>query len=184
MSILKAKIEDASECIEILMPAMDDIAYAISGNNDIIKTKDILIDFFKHSGNRLSFENVFVKKIDNKIAGAILIYDIKNSENLDKAINDRLARMDKMPLEKECFGDGIYIDSLGVKKEFQKQGIAKELLEFTFNYAFENRIQNLFLLVDIKKEFVFKFYEKMGFKIEKNIEIYNEKFLYMKKEIY
>ena len=54
--------------------------------------------------------------------------------------------------------------SIGVAKEFQKQGYAKQLMQYLFNYCAGKNISNILLEVRASNSSAINFYMKNGFK--------------------
>lgn len=182
--IEKAKKEDYKSCIALLRLAMGDIANFISGSEDEEKTTRILQEFFKSNDNRLSYENIIVKKVNNEIVAAACFCDIQKSPELDRPINERLKKIGKKySLERECFGDGIYIDSIAVDENYRRKGIAKELLKAVCFYAKQNNYKKVALVVDRKKPLTKAYYERFGFMFDKSIDLYGHKYDYMIKNL-
>lgn len=182
--ILRAKIDHCKECIRILTLAMDEIANFISGTKDESATQAILEDFFKMQNNRISYQNVLIKEIDGDIAGAVCFYDTKLSSILDEPINKRLTKIGATTLlENECFGDGLYIDSIAVDENYRRQGVAEELICAVFDCASQKRINSIYLSVSKQKEKTKKYYEKFGFEKQDEILLYGAKFDYMIKNL-
>ena len=64
-------------------------------------------------------------------------------------------------------GKIIIIQDLAVSEKFQKQNIGKELMVFLENYAKKKEVKRIYFETN-KKSPTIKFYEKLGYKINKN----------------
>ena len=163
--IKSAQKQDAKICIKLLNLAMEDIAYKLSGYDDPAKSDEILEKFFKSETNRLSYKNVYVYKRDDVIIAAMCAYFGGDAWQLDSEISQHLKALGKdAQIEKECFDDEFYIDSIAVDEKFRGQGLAKELILHSFARAKELGHKKVSLIVDINKPKVRKFYESLGFK--------------------
>ena len=163
--IKNAQKQDAKICIKLLNLAMEDIAYKLSGYDDPVKSDEILEKFFKSETNRLSYKNVYVYKRDDVIIAAMCAYFGGDAWLLDREISQHLKALGKdAQIEKECFDDEFYIDSIAVDEKFRRQGLAKELILHSFARAKELGHKKVSLIVDINKPKVRKFYESLGFK--------------------
>jgi acetyltransferase, GNAT family len=163
--IKSAQKQDAKICIKLLNLAMEDIAYKLSGYDDPVKSDEILEKFFKSETNRLSYKNVYVYKRDDVIIAAMCAYFGGDAWLLDREISQHLKALGKdAQIEKECFDDEFYIDSIAVDEKFRRQGLAKELILHSFARAKELGHKKVSLIVDVNKPKVRKFYESLGFK--------------------
>ena len=182
--IKSAQKQDAKICIKLLNLAMEDIAYKLSGYDDPVKSDEILEKFFKSETNRLSYKNVYVYKRDEQIIAAMCAYFGGDAAQLDSEISQHLKALGKdAQIEKECFDDEFYIDSIAVDEKFRGQGLAKELILHSFAKAKELGHKKVSLIVDINKPKVRKFYESLGFKFNTKKIINLHEYDHMIKEI-
>ena len=182
--IKNAQKQDAKICIKLLNLAMEDIAYKLSGYDDPAKSDEILEKFFQSETNRLSYKNVYVYKRDDVIIAAMCAYFGGDVAKLDSEISQHLKALGKdAQIEKECFDDEFYIDSIAVDEKFRGQGLAKELILHSFARAKELGHKKVSLIVDINKPKVRKFYESLGFKFNTKKIINLHKYDHMIKEI-
>lgn len=182
--IKNAQKQDAKICIKLLNLAMEDIAYKLSGYDDSVKSDEILEKFFKSETNRLSYKNVYVYKRDDVIIAAMCAYFGGDAWLLDREISQYLKALGKdAHIEKECFDDEFYIDSIAVDEKFRGQGLAKELILHSFARAKELGHKKVSLIVDVNKPKVRKFYESLGFKFNTKKIINLHEYDHMIKEI-
>ena len=182
--IKNAQKQDAKICIKLLNLAMEDIAYKLSGYDDPVRSDEILEKFFKSETNRLSYKNVYVYKRDDVIIAAMCAYFGGDAWQLDREISQHLKALGKdAQIEKECFDDELYIDSIAVDEKFRGQGLAKELILHSFARAKELGHKKVSLIVDVKKPKVRKFYESLGFKFNTKKIINLHEYDHMIKEI-
>ena len=182
--IKNAQKQDAKICIKLLNLAMEDIAYKLSGYDDPAKSDEILEKFFKSETNRLSYKNVYIYKRDDVIIAAMCAYFGGDAWQLDSEISQHLKALGKdAQIEKECFDDEFYIDSIAVDEKFRGQGLAKELILHSFAKAKELGYKKVSLIVDVNKPKVRKFYESLGFKFNTKKIINLHEYDHMIKEI-
>ena len=182
--IKNAQKQDAKICIKLLNLAMEDIAYKLSGYDDPVKSDEILEKFFVSETNRLSYKNVYVYKRDDVIIAAMCAYFGGDAAQLDSEISQHLKALGKdAQIEKECFDDEFYIDSIAVDEKFRGQGFAKELILHSFAKAKELGYKKVSLIVDVNKPKVRKFYESLGFKFNTKKIINLHEYDHMIKEI-
>ena len=182
--IKNAQKQDAKICIKLLNLAMEDIAYKLSGYDDPARSDEILEKFFVSETNRLSYKNVYVYKLDDVIIAAMCAYFGGDAWQLDREISQHLKALGKdAQIEKECFDDEFYIDSIAVDEKFRGQGLAKELILHSFIKAKELGHKKVSLIVDVNKPKVRKFYESLGFKFNTKKIINLHEYDHMIKEI-
>ena len=182
--IKNAQKQDAKICIKLLNLAMEDIAYKLSGYDDPVRSDEILEKFFKSETNRLSYKNVYVYKCDDVIIAAMCAYFGGDAAQLDSEISQHLKALGKdAQIEKECFDDEFYIDSIAVDEKFRRQGLAKELILHSFAKAKELGHKKVSLIVDVNKPKIRKFYESLGFKFNTKKIINLHEYDHMIKEI-
>ena len=182
--IKSAQKQDAKICIKLLNLAMEDIAYKLSGYDDPVKSDEILEKFFKSETNRLSYKNVYVYRRDEQIIAAMCAYFGGDAWQFDREISQHLKALGKdAEVEKECFDDEFYIDSIAVDEKFRRQGLAKELILHSFAKAKELGHKKVSLIVDINKPKIRKFYESLGFKFNTKKIINLHEYDHMIKEI-
>lgn len=178
--IRKADKKDAKEVIKLLNLAMGEIAYKLSGYKEP-KNSEILEIFFTQKDNRLSYENVLVYEIDNKIVAAICFY--KWHKNIDLPFVNHLKSLN-LPflIEKECNENELYIDSIAVSKDYRGQKIATKLINKAYEIA-KNKGLNLSLVAKSDDEKVNIYYQKLGFKFTEIKILYGKKYNHLIKEI-
>lgn len=183
--IINAAPSDAKIAVELLNLALEDIAYDISGTKDLEETRRILEDYFSQKGNRISYEFVKLFVKDNAIAGVICIYEGSLQEKFDKIYQENIkARFNKdIKLDRECKAGELYIDCVAVDENFRRQGIATKLIEHSFIEAKNQGLDKVSLVVDEDKPKTRAFYEKLGFKFDKDLIISKHKYHRMMKEI-
>ena len=182
--IKNAQKQDAKICIKLLNLAMEDIAYKLSGYDDPVKSDEILEKFFQSETNRLSYKNVYVYRRDEQIIAAMCAYFGGDAWQFDREISQHLKALGKdAEVEKECFDDEFYIDSIAVDEKFRGQGLAKELILHSFAKAKELGHKKVSLIVDVNKPKVRKFYESLGFKFNTKKIINLHEYDHMIKEI-
>lgn len=165
MSIRNAVPKDAHQTVPLLMDAMGELAYMFSGTPDLRQTIHVLEQFFIEETTRTSHKNCIVYEENNVVRGVMVFYGGDRREALDCGILDYLQRTENplSSLDRECFEDEFYIDSLAVDEAFRNRGIATKL----FNYAIQDAIKEGFtkisLLVDSDNTTAQQYYKNLGF---------------------
>jgi len=134
---------------------------------------------------RLSYNNIYTYKIDDKIVGILLAYSSNDVKKLDypmlEYIKNKGIFLDSF--EQECFANEFYIDTVSVDSKFQGRGIAKELFSFAEKRAKELNFKKLSLLVDLENTKAKALYIKLGFKDNKILNVSGSSFYHMIKKV-
>ena len=82
--------------------------------------------------------------------------------------NKKIIGLVNFCIEQYWEGSVIIIEDLAVKEEFKKQGISKYLMDFVEDFARKNNIGAIYFSTNKKSKAV-RFYQKIGYKIKKDI---------------
>lgn len=173
--IRKAKKIDIIHSLPLLKLALDDIIYHLSGTKDEEKTDQKLAELFLSEQSRISYKNIAVFEENGLVVAVMVSYSGSKLSWLDELYKDIF--------EKECFDDEYYIDAVAVDEKFRGRGIATMLIEYASSLAKTQNHQKIALIVDKNKEKNIRLYEKIGFKTDQNLEIYNHTYKHMIKDI-
>ncbi|MDF2724284.1 MAG: family N-acetyltransferase, partial [Paenibacillus sp.] len=66
--------DDAPAVIPLLLEAIGDIAYLLTGASDEAEAAERLTGFYKQLGNRVSCDHVLVAEQDGQVAGMLVAY--------------------------------------------------------------------------------------------------------------
>ena len=178
----KNNIENIST---LIYDAIQDIANTLTGENEEKKILETLDLYVKMDINRLSYKNIWVYELDNQNIALIIAYNSNDVEKLDNPILKHLKTKNIFLdyFEKECFKDEFYIDTISVLKDFQGNGIAKELFSFIENKAKELGFKKLSLLVDFENKKALALYEKLGFEKNEILKVSGSNFYHMIKKL-
>ncbi|CZE48234.1 GNAT family N-acetyltransferase [Campylobacter geochelonis] len=181
--VQKANLDDGKSVINLLALAMESALFAFGSSDEKI-AKTIFCELFKKDDTKFSHNNIFVKKLDGKVVGAICFCRTDKEDELlkigEKYIN---ALGFTSSLKVEGCGKSLYIDSLAVDEEYRHKGIAKELIDEVCNEAKRFSLSEVSLLVSLQKPITQSYYEKLGFKCESELWLYGEKYRYMIKTV-
>lgn len=163
--IVQAKKEKNLTLSYLILNAIDSFANTLTGEHE--KDKILLtLNFYTNMDyGRLSYNNIWVYKKDNKNIGMIIAYDSNQAEKLDKPLLEYLETKDShvKKFNKECFEDEFYIDTISINEDFQGQGIGKKLISFIEEKAKDLSFKKLSLLVEYENHNALRLYEKIGF---------------------
>ena len=164
--MIKQADKNCKELSTLILNAIHEIANTLTGENEKDKILETLDFYISMDINRLSYNNIFTYKQQEKVTGLIIAYDSNKVAQLDRAILKHLESKNIFldSFDKECFENEFYIDTVSVFEEFQGRGIAKELFYFIEQKAKELAFKKVSLLVDVDNLKALKLYEKIGFK--------------------
>lgn len=180
-----AQPTDAPVVLELMYTAIGDIAHTLTGTNDKEQSLLALRSFFEQTGNRISYENVWVEERDQQVIGFVLSYHGSQIASLDAPLIQHVQErgQDATGIVPEAREDEYYLDSLAVDARYQGQGIGTILIE-----AFEKRAQQLghskvMLIVDTANPKAKKLYERLGYTEDGNIMVSGHSFYRMIKKL-
>ncbi|UUV17003.1 GNAT family N-acetyltransferase [Fusobacteria bacterium ZRK30] len=174
-NIRKAKKED--KVVDLIMSAAGEIFLPMDPSFTGNKAREVCQFLFQSEYNKLSFENCFVYEKNNTIMGMVIVYD----QNLETSLgeNQRAILFKEYNIDVDFPIEGIknsyYIDSIAVGDRYQGQGIGKSLLQFV-----TDKFNPCGLIVDVEKKSARSLYEKVGFKILNNIDLFGNHYYQMK----
>lgn len=176
MIIRPAHKEEAHQIAELMNLAMLEITYQFMGEEDLAKANTFLAHFITQENNQYSYENIFVAEEDNVLLGQISLYDGAKLHELRKPIWDKIKadRNVEYWAEDETQSGEIYLDTLAVSQLAQGKGIGKKLLQFAIDEYVTRQGKILGLLVDNDNPDAKRLYERVGFKVVDEIQIFGK----------
>lgn len=166
--ITNATPKHEKDCINLIKLALDGLIDKLNLNDEVLKR----LYRAKADKSRLSMEHikVFLDETE-EVLGAMGCYDGQIQEAIDIA--------SKIKFEKECFCDGLYVDFIAVKEKSRGKKIGTKLLNHAIKIAKDKNFKNISLIAKSDKDKNIKFYKNLGFKIDKDICVYNYEFKHM-----
>ncbi|MES9684473.1 GNAT family N-acetyltransferase [Bacillus sp. AFS001701] len=177
-----AKKEDAKQIVPLIVQAIEDIVFMLTGTSSYEQATPILEYYVQSEQNRLSYHNCLVKEIEGKVVGVIIAYHSLELSVLDREMLEIISRnlnIQDVKVDKEADDEDFYIDTLSVNPDYQGKGIGTELLEGLLSFAKNKGIARVSLNVDQDKPSARRLYEKVGFKYEKVRFILNHSYDYL-----
>ncbi|MFD1989253.1 GNAT family N-acetyltransferase [Paenibacillus nicotianae] len=183
--IRPATPNDAPVVLELMYTAIGDIAHAFTGTNNKEQALLALRPLFEQTGNRISYENIFVEEREDQVIGFVLAYHGSQIASLDAPLIERVRQRGQDPsaIIPEAREDEYYLDSLAVDSSYQGQGIGTVLI-----HAFEQQAQQLghhkvMLIVDQENPKARKLYERLGYTEDGQITVNGHEFYRMIKAV-
>ncbi|RDI39117.1 GNAT family N-acetyltransferase [Falsibacillus pallidus] len=182
MTIRKALKKDSQQAAVLIYDAIHDIGEALTGETDPDKILQQLAAFFQSEGNRLSFENSYVKVEDGEVVGIIILYHGKDAEKLEEPIIAHLQSKfgdEGVDTDKEADLEDFYIDTLSVSPEHGGRGIGTALIECALLEAKERGYPTVSLNVEEENTGAMRLYSRLGFRVRKTIMINGKNYHYL-----
>lgn len=168
--IRKATINDLDQVYPLVMSASRCVFEDLLQSNDEKLVYDLFKLLYSTKNTKFYYDLIYVIEIDNKIASTIVVYDSSLESKYNQVMDNLLNPKSK--LESEAYPNTYYIDTLATHPSFEKQGLARMLIEHV-NKCYDKPLS---LLVDTNKPNVRKYYEKLNFKKVDLVNLYNLSF--------
>lgn len=185
INIRKATPKDAAQAVPLILEAMGELAYMFSGTTNVEETRSIVEKFFIEETTRTSYKNTIVSVENNSVCGVMIFYGGNQREILDFGILEHL-KTTKNPqnqLDRECFENEFYIDSLAVNINFRNQGIATKFFDYAEQEAVKEGFTKIALLVDSENTSAQKYYKNLGFHKDIDLIVNNHLYYHLYKEL-
>ena len=163
--IESADVSQATEIASLIMEAMDyDCCRNFAGPDHtlddfrLMMTKLVAMD-----DSQYSYRNTLVAMVGDEVAGCLVAYDGKDLLRLRRRFVEEAREAfgrDFSAMDEETGAGEYYLDSLCVKKEFRKRGIATSLIREAVR---RHGTQPIGLLVDHTHPWAERLYRAIGF---------------------
>ncbi|WP_088072415.1 GNAT family N-acetyltransferase [Gottfriedia luciferensis] len=177
-----AKKEDTKQIVPLIVQAIEDIVFMLTGTSSYDQATPILEYYVQSEQNRLSYRNCLVKEHEGQVVGVIVAYPSSDLSELDREMLKIISKnlnIENVKVDREADDQDFYIDTLSVHPDFQGKGIGTELLEGLLSFAEKKGVTRVSLNVDQNKPSARRLYEKVGFKYEKVRSIMNHPYDYL-----
>lgn len=167
IKIADAKKEYASEIASLIMEAMDyDCCQNFAGPDHTLNDfHAMMTSLVAMDDSQYSYRNTLVALCDGDIAGCLVSYDGRDLLRLRlrfiEAAKECLGR-DFSDMPEETSAGEYYLDSLCVKAQYRKRGIATRLLRAAIE---RHGTQPVGLLVDHSHPWAERLYKSIGFQV-------------------
>lgn len=167
---------EADKIAKLMNLAMLEITYQFIGEENIEKANAFLAHFVAQENNQYSYQNIYVAEENNEILGQISIYDGAKLQELRQPIWDKIKADRDVDYwaENETEAGEMYIDTLAVSPNTQGKGIGKQLIQYAIDEVVVKQKKVLGLLVDKDNPAAKRLYERIGFKVVKDIRIFGK----------
>ncbi|MCA5006615.1 GNAT family N-acetyltransferase [Sphingobacterium bovistauri] len=176
MHIRPARKSEALQIAELINLAMLEITYQFIGEENVDKANEFLAHFIAQENNQYSYENIYIAEEDGLILGQISMYDGGKLKELRQPIWDKI-KVDRgidYWSEDETQAGEIYIDTFAVSPLTQGKGIGKQLLQYAIDDIVMKQHKVLGLLVDNDNPDAKRLYERIGFKVVNEVNIFGK----------
>lgn len=181
MIIRPAIPEDSPKIAELINMAMLEITYQFIGKEDPQEAHHFIEALVQEKNNQYSYQNIFVIQEGDEILGQISIYDGAHCEQLRETVWAEIEKRYNLSYtsEAETSPGEMYIDTFAISPATRGRGLGKLLLQFAIDHFVKKQHKTLGLLVDADNPNAKKLYERMGFKVIKERNIFGKKMEHM-----
>lgn len=165
IEIVGGRKEQAAEIASLIMEAMDyDCCQNFAGEAHTLQDfHRMMTSLVSLDDSQYSYRNTLVALVDGQIAGCLVGYDGKDLRRLRKRFIEKAAEYlgrDFSGMDDETQAGEYYLDSLCVKQDFRKRGIATMLIREAIS---RHGSQPVGLLVDHTHPWAERLYRAIGF---------------------
>jgi ribosomal protein S18 acetylase RimI-like enzyme len=179
--IRQAVAGDAVKAVPLVMQAIGDIAFVLTGTTDSQEAPSVLNEFFSHEDNRVSYQNALVMKEEGELGGAILYDGAKARElgvPLERAAAKKSGDSDySIPAEREAVG--VYLDVLSVSPRCQGKVYCSKLIGAGCDRARKLGHHSIALLIEVDNAAAKPLYERVGFCTDYTKRIAGQEYFHM-----
>jgi ribosomal protein S18 acetylase RimI-like enzyme len=166
IEIVGARKEQAAEIASLIMEAMDyDCCQNFAGESHTLEDfHRMMTSLVEMEDSQYSYRNTLVALVDGQLAGCLVGYDGKDLRQLRKRFIEKAAEyleQDFSNMDDETQAGEYYLDSLCVKRNFRKRGLATRLIKEAIK---RHGSQPVGLLVDHTHPWAERLYRAIGFK--------------------
>jgi ribosomal protein S18 acetylase RimI-like enzyme len=182
MTIRPALSTDAPAAAQLLLEAIRDIAYQLTGKETEAEVLTSLEAWFRAKGNRFSYQHVLVEERDSLVVGLILCYHGKDATAIDQPLLNQLRLIKKDPqitIVQEAEVDEYYIDALSVVPAWSGQGIGTALIQAAELYARVQQYDRIALNANADNIRAIRLYDRLEFRSTKIISFNGNPYSHM-----
>ncbi|EYB66598.1 hypothetical protein DEIPH_ctg084orf0011 [Deinococcus phoenicis] len=121
---------DASFAAPLIQATIGAIGHTLTGERRDEAAAEVLADFFRQPGNRLSFRNTLILDEAGKSLGLAVLYPGAEAQALDEPFRARLHTLG-LPdrIDPEAMPGELYLDTLAVAPQARGRGLGSVLLD-------------------------------------------------------
>jgi ribosomal protein S18 acetylase RimI-like enzyme len=164
--IRQAVSSDAAKALPLILPAIGDIAFVLTGTTDGQEAASILNEFFEQEDNRVSYQNALVMEEEKELIGIAIFYDGAKARKLDIPLERAAARKSgdsKYYIPTEPEPSEFYLDTLSVSPRYQGRGYGGQLIEAGCDRARQLGHRRMALVVEVDHAPAIRLYQRLGF---------------------
>jgi ribosomal protein S18 acetylase RimI-like enzyme len=179
--IRPAIASDAVKAVPLIIQAIGQIAFVLTGTTDSQEGASILSDFFGQEDNRISYQNALVMEEEGELVGVAIFYDGAKARELDAPL-ERAAKKSGdsnycIPTEPEA--SEFYLDTLSVSPYSQGKGYGRQLIEAGCDQARKLGHHRIALLIEVDNAAAKPLYERVGFCTDYTKRIAGQEYFHM-----
>jgi ribosomal protein S18 acetylase RimI-like enzyme len=180
--IRQAVRSDAAKALPLILQAIGDITFVLTGTTDGQEAASILNEFFEQEGSRISYQNALVMEEEGELIGVAIFYDGAKARELDVPLERAAAKKSGdsnycIPTEPEA--SEFYLDTLSVSPRYQGRGCGRQLIEAGCDRARKLGHRRMALIVEVDHTPAIRLYERLGFRTDYIRRIAGQEYFHM-----
>jgi ribosomal protein S18 acetylase RimI-like enzyme len=173
---------DAEKGVPLIIQALGQLAFVLSGTSEPDETAAVLAEFFRQEDNRISYQNALVMEEDGELVGLVILYSGARARELDAPLERAAAIKSgdsnyRIPPEPEP--SEYYLDTLSIDPHYQGKGYGRKLIEAACDHARALGHLGIALLADVENGAAIRLYKRAGFHADNTEWIAGEEYVHM-----
>ena len=173
---------DAEKGVPLIIQALGQLAFVLSGTGEPDETAAVLAEFFRREDNRISYQNALVMEEEGELVGLVILYSGARARGLDAPLERAAAIRSgnsnyRIPPEPEP--SEFYLDTLSIDPHYQGKGYGRKLIEAACDRARALGHLGIALLADVENAAAIRLYKRAGFHADNTRWIAGEEYVHM-----
>ncbi|TSB48166.1 GNAT family N-acetyltransferase [Alkalicoccobacillus porphyridii] len=147
---------------------------------------DFLASLFQKEGNRFSYHNFLLSELEGQIAAIAIVYHYEDAHYYDHNFSMQVAEwfnVEAPTIQPEAMENEFYIDSIAVAEDFRNQKIGSMLIEAIEEEAIGKGYTQLSLNVDKNNVKAKRLYDRFGFLLANEFQLYGHPYDHLIKDL-
>ena len=173
--IRDADIADAPFIARVVLAGIEMLEVDAEVTDGQRPTLEHLIDICRMDETLYSYCNTRIAEVEGKLIGALVAYDGGRYAAMREKTFSLVQQTSGLDLSRNAMETDpgeFYLDSMAILSDYRGIGIGKMLMRDRIDYALDNGLQKVTLLVDKDKPHLQRYYESLGFAFSEEMFVF------------